>query len=274
MAAEGVIHEPKIGSERKMTKIKSPKVLQGDCLELEAYIRSSMTLDIFELDEMTLRTKMSGETSDITNFCEFGWYHWVYFRDTYVAFPGDNVVLGRYCGPSIDVGPALTANILRKNGQQVHSSTYRLLTPDELVNPDDIKAHDGFDTAIGEQLGPAASAEDFGSEPEIITLTLDRREDNEEHQTHIPEVDDIITEAMDNYIGAQIIVSHGDTMAQGSVRHRKRDVEVNTIGRANSNPILDTRTYEVKFEYGSMITYSEIFIAESMYAQCDEQGQQ
>ena len=72
---------------------------------------------------MTPETKMSGETSEITNFCEFGWYKWVYFRYTYVTFLGEKMVLGRYCGPSIDVTPELTANIIRKNGQQVHRPT-------------------------------------------------------------------------------------------------------------------------------------------------------
>ena len=72
----------------------------------------------------------------------------------------------------------------------------------------------------------------------------------------MPEMDDIATEAMDNYIWAEIMISHGDLVAQGSVRHRKRDVKGNTIGRANSNPIIDNRVYEVEFEDGSMSTYS------------------
>ena len=61
----------------------------------------------------------------------------------------------------------------------------------------------------------------------------------------MPEVDDITPEAMDNYIGAEIMISHGDTVAQGSVRRRKCDVEGSNIGRANSNHILGTQTYEV-----------------------------
>ena len=52
------------------------------------------------------------------------------------------------------------------------------------------------------------------------------------------------------------------------------NVEVNTIDRSSSNPILDTRTYEVEFKDGSMSTYSTNVIAESMYAQCDEKGKQ
>ena len=69
----------------------------------------------------------------------------------------------------------------------------------------------------------------------------------------MPEVEDITAEAMENYIGAEIIISHGDIVSQGSVRRRKRDVEGNTIGRANINPILDTQTYEVEFKDGITI---------------------
>ena len=58
-----------------------------------------------------------------------------------MTFHGDKLVLGRYYGPFIDVGPALTANIKIKNGQRIHRSKYRALTPDEFVNPDEIKAH-------------------------------------------------------------------------------------------------------------------------------------
>ena len=68
MAAEGRICELKRRSGRKMNKMKSPKVLWDDYLELEAYIRSNTDLDIFELDRMTPETNMSGETSDITTF--------------------------------------------------------------------------------------------------------------------------------------------------------------------------------------------------------------
>ena len=74
---------------------------------------------------------------------------------------------------------------------------------------------------------------------------------------------------MENYIGEEIIIYHGDTVSQGSARRRNPDVEVNIIGRANSNPILDTRANEVEFEDGSMSTYSADVIEESMYSQCD-----
>ena len=119
-----------------------------------------------------------------------------------MTLPGDKLVLGRYFGPSIDVWPALNSKILRKNGQHVHRSTYSSLTPDELVNPDEIKARDEFYTAIEEKLGPATSAKYFDSDSKVVTPTLYWYEDDVEHQTRMPEVDYIMPDAMDNYIGA------------------------------------------------------------------------
>ena len=70
------------------------------------------------------------------------------------------------------------------------------MTPDELVNHDEIKARDESDTSIGKKLVPAASAKDSDSDPEIVTPNIYRYEDDEEHQTHMPEVDDITPKAM------------------------------------------------------------------------------
>ena len=88
-----------------MTKMKLPKVLWDDCLELEAYIHSDTSLDIFELYIMTPETNISGETSDITNFCEFGWYQWVYFIDTYVTSLGKSSSLEVSICPTSVLGP-------------------------------------------------------------------------------------------------------------------------------------------------------------------------
>ncbi len=78
---------------------------------------------------------MSGETPNISQFCELGWYEWVKFCSTTVSFPKDPLVLGKYLGPSIDIGPTMTAKILTPMGKVVHHITYRLLTPEELVDP-------------------------------------------------------------------------------------------------------------------------------------------
>jgi hypothetical protein len=45
-------------------------------------------------------------------------------------------------------------------------------------------------------------------------------------------------------------------------------------GKANTNPILDTITYNVEFPDGRSEEYTMNVIAENMYAQCDEKGNQ
>ena len=70
------------------------------------------------------------------------------------------------------------------------------------------------------------------------------------------------------------MLPHGGTRARGRVVRRRRDHEGNPIGRANSNPILDSRSYEVQFDDGDVSELTANVIAESMYAMCDEDGYQ
>ena len=53
---------------------------------------------------------------------------------------------------------------------------------------------------------------------------------------------------------------------------RARDNDGNPMGTANTNPILDTRQYVVEFEDGTEAELTANAIAQSMYAQCDPDG--
>ena len=81
-------------------------------------------------------------------------------------------------------------------------------------------------------------------------------------------------EAQDNYVGVALELPLGDGMAQGRVTKRVRDNDGNVIGRANENPILDTRKYVVEFASGEEAELSANAIVQSMYAQCDPDGNQ
>ena len=69
-----------------------------DCLELRACIRSNVAHAI--LSGEVLETMVCGQTSDISG---------ISFRTRRHLFPDDKVVLGRYLGPSIVLGHAMTA---------------------------------------------------------------------------------------------------------------------------------------------------------------------
>ena len=105
---------------RKMLKSRCPKVLWDDCMELESMIRSHTAKHSFGLQGETPETRVLGMTPDISPFAEFGWYQWVMFNDSQAAYPDDKLVLGRHLGPSFDVGPAMTAKILKANGQDCY----------------------------------------------------------------------------------------------------------------------------------------------------------
>ena len=119
--AEGTIWELKRGSGRKMVQAGSPKPSWADCIKFEAYVQSNTAWDIYKLRGETPQTIMSGETADISQFCELSFYEWIMYREEskLVAFPDENPALGRYLGVAIDVGPAMTAKILRANGQVI-----------------------------------------------------------------------------------------------------------------------------------------------------------
>ena len=58
---------------------------------------------------------MSGETSDNSQCCKLEWLEWVKFHDETAPSPDDVLKLGHYLGPSIYIGPAMTAKILTEN---------------------------------------------------------------------------------------------------------------------------------------------------------------
>ena len=68
----------KKGSSKKL-KSGTPKRFWDDCLELESYIRSITTYDIYKLDGEVPKTVMDKEMSNKSQFCEFEGFEWVMF---------------------------------------------------------------------------------------------------------------------------------------------------------------------------------------------------
>ena len=77
-----------------------------------------------------IETVMLGGNYYIYQLCEHEFYDWVIFRYKSIQYPDENIVLGRYLWPKIDVGSAMTAKIIKVNGEVVHRSTYCELKED------------------------------------------------------------------------------------------------------------------------------------------------
>ena len=75
--------------------------------------------------------------------------------------------------------------------------------------------------------------------------------------------------ANDNLVNTSIILPRGKGESRGRVVSQKRDADGQPISRANTNPILDTRVYHVKFDDGEVTELTANIIAQSMFASCD-----
>jgi hypothetical protein len=204
-AAEGCICKLKRGVSRKMIKTGSLRVLWDHCIKLEALIRSLTSNSVYMTNGEVPETIMTGSTADISHICEFGWYDWVMFRDNVPTFPDVKLILGQYLGPATNVGSALTAKILKSNGQTVCRSTLRHLTDEEIHCPIHQEMCRVFDETIANHLGPRPNATDQDILAEDLTPDFDFYDDD--HDLDPDHSDLEVTPKMgDNYLNAEISV--------------------------------------------------------------------
>jgi hypothetical protein len=228
-----------------MIKTGSPRLLWDHCIDLEALILSS-TSNIYMTNGEVPKTIMTGNTTDISHMCDFGWYDWVVFRDV-STFPDVKLTLGKYLGPVTNVGSALDAKILKSNGQTVCRSTLRHLNDEEIHCPIHQEMHRVFNESIAHHLGSNATEQDFPVED----LTPDYDFYGNDHDLDPDHGNlEVTTEMGDNYLSAEISVPRGGTLVKGRVTSRKRDKDGNPVGLANANPILDTHEYTFTFDNG------------------------
>jgi hypothetical protein len=119
---EGAVRELKKGSGRQMLRSGCPKRFWDDFIIREAYVRSHTSLDIYGLEGQVPESKIKGEKVDISTIAEYAWYEWVKFRDTAAKFPVSKIQLRRDLGAAIDIGPAMTRKIMKKNGMVMYRS--------------------------------------------------------------------------------------------------------------------------------------------------------
>ena len=81
---------------------------------------------LFQLRGTNPHTATFGDEIDISSICQFGWYKWVYFRDSSVDFTYNQEVLGRILGPAKNEGNEIAQWILKLNDKVVPRRTWPL----------------------------------------------------------------------------------------------------------------------------------------------------
>jgi hypothetical protein len=144
-----------------MVKKASPMRLWDYCAELQAEIHSNTALDLYALGGLTAKTVIKGSTSDISRLVEYKWYGWVKFRDTVPSFPDTNEVLGRWLGPSVNVGSEMCYHILKNTGKVVQRTNVGPLTEAEWESESEKNSRTTFENEIEAKLDPNAKPSDF-----------------------------------------------------------------------------------------------------------------
>ena len=278
--AEDAIREALRLHRRIMLARNVPKVLWDCCFVYCCEIRSLMALGHHEQDGDCGTTIIQGYTADISHVAEFGFYDWCWAWSPKESNQ-EHMQLGRWCGPSWDVGDELCFAILTANGQILHRSSVFPLTQEERNSEEIKEMKRRFTFTLGKELGDRMKGLDpveidgFGRPTRETTPEYEAYEDDEKS-------DDIFEEPpvseeenpveFDKYISAKVQFMQGDQLKSGVVKGRKRHLDGHFIGHYHENPILDTSIYEVEFEDGHVEAYHANQIAEAIYASVDNEG--
>ena len=203
---------------------------------------------------------------DISWLAQFKWYDWVLYNEPTASFPEDTMRLGHYLGPTPPGERSMMqGKILNENGQEITCVTFWTLA---LVERDQWSEEMHiFDEKIHLMYGPKASDDDLCA-IKATTSAYDKVKEG----LVMPNTDIFDTEGYDGYIASQILLPKGDEYQFCKIESCKKDEKGNLTGCSDSNPILDTRLYEVEFDDGEVCEYAANMIAESLYSQIDEEG--
>jgi Reverse transcriptase (RNA-dependent DNA polymerase) len=187
-----------------------------------------------------------------------------------------NRKLGRYLGPSYDIGQAMASRVLTARAQVLSRTSVFPLSIED-TNSDSVKEQiKEFDIQLKATLGERAAGLPPAPEDDDIDheLEYDPYTDATELNEPAPDADEMDFDSFHNFLAAHVSIPVGGELQRGKVIGRKRDRDGKLIGKSNPNPILDTSLYNVEFEDGTVESYAANQIAEAIYSQVDTEGNQ
>jgi hypothetical protein len=230
-----------------------------------------------KLEDRTPTEKALGSTPDISQYCQFDWYEPVFYWDVTATFPNERKCLGRWLGVAENYTDLMAFHILKPNGEVIVRKDVWAIPTNQLLD-DSMKEHlADYDARLRSKIGDhldeidpiLADQEpipDFLFEDEVL-------DEPEEPEAAAKNADQQSTpEAHDQWLTAKVLLERGGPAETATVIGRKRDQDGVPIGRANSNPLLDTQEYEVECADGTVQAVTANVIAEAIYSQVDDYG--
>jgi len=264
--AEGEIRELKRLTRRALRAADALPGFWCYALEWASKIRCLTAHNIPALKTRTPEEMVRGATPDISEYAHFSWFEWVWYRNP-SSFPDEDIRLGRWLGVASDVGAAMTYWIATDKYSVIARSSVIPLKEAEKRDPVVVEKQLSFMRVFKERSKGDDSMETlFTSDISILEDAID----DKVYTT--PEQDEYTPDSFDEYLTSQVLLPVGDDMVRGQVIRRRRDHNGRPIGIHHTNPMMDTREYEVEFPDGSTASYLANVIAENLYAQVDEEG--
>ena len=278
-----VLVEPVIGELRRrwfrtMIRKRVPPSLWDFGMTWVSEIMSRTYSSAGELTGAIPIQKITGETEDISEYLDFGFYDRVWYKDNAGLDPAQ---AGRWLGISSRIGRLMTYHILTSKGTVVSRSTVQRVTHLEL-QIDEIKSifeelEKKIATKLKHEQGYLGDKPDPNDWSDLIEDDPDFKEEFYKvfNNNDIPQADDDTSPEIldDTYVNMELALARGDDGPQfARVTKRLRDAHGRPIGTANDNPILDTRLFEVEYLDGHKASLSANTIAENLFSQIDDEG--
>ena len=249
----------------RMQKKKVPKRLWDFGLVYEGELLSKLARGS---DGRSGHEAITGETPDISEYLDFEFYDliWWWDRSNKPNITDDPRRLGRWLGVSHRVGSDMSYWIVTQSGQIVSKSTVEHVTRDDYMNDDIKQKIVEFNDTLEQRLDDTNFVLQ-GDEESFFLDDIDYDENSgiayeggvtpeEEEYGDMrndldrPEEDD--TDAVDGYIHMELTMGVGtDNELRGRVVKRSRGEDGEPVGRAHTNPLFDTREYEIDFADGT-----------------------
>ena len=275
---EGVIRELRRKWYRIMIRRRVPNEFWDYGLKWVSETMSLTHNSAGNLNGQIPLTQVTGETADISEYLDFGFYDEVWYKDNAGLSPFQP---GRWLGVSYRTGRLMCFHILTQTGKVISRSTVQRVTELEKSTAATKDIFAQFDLAISNKLklidrgysGDKPNPEDW---TDLFDEDEDFREEfqNIYNNKDIPEADDFTPEVLeDTYLNMELVLprdSEGPEFAR--VTKRLRDANGIPIGTADDNPILDSRVYEVEFADGYKASLTANAIAENLFSQVDDEG--
>mgnify|MGYP003326537431 FL=1 len=223
---------------------------------------------------------LTGETPDITEYLDFSPFDWVTYKQNVGL---DKPKLGRWLGISHRVGPLMSYWILPDSGRPISCTTVQPMSLVDMSTSENKQRMDEYTRKLEDKFTasppvPKRELLNFNTHHSLNNMNSDPDFIEEFNKVisdaSITDPEDNTPDSYDPYLQMELSLPRGDDFSPMNARviHRQTDENDLPIGKANNNPLLDTRMYTVEFENGHKETLSANIIAENLIAQVDEEG--